>query len=516
MLSFFEWFESSEGELRQPWLILGKGPSFAKRDQFDLLRYCTVSLNHVLREVAVDVAHVIDVDVIADLGCSLLDSNCRVLVMPWHPHLHNRPCGKTLQEFADDIEALHQLNQQGRLLWYNLSTARGRPHLNSPIVDVRYFSAEAALGLLVKAGVKQVRSLGVDGGASYAGQFKDLDGKTLLANGRRSFNKQFEHIAEIIMKTGVDFAPLDVQNPIKVFVATTESQMLAVKVLEYSIRKHASMTVEVVPMHLSGIEIPAPKEPINRPRTPFSFQRFLIPQLCDFKGRAIYLDSDMLVFTDIRELWTHPFGDAEILSVSEPKGTRRKPQFSVMLLDCESLKWDIRRIVDDLDAGHLTYDELLYEMKAGGRIDACIDPAWNSLERYKEDETALVHYTDMTVQPWVSRENPLGYLWIRDLIQAIDNGFISRNYVEEHVRRGWVRPSLLYQVDRCLEDCLLLPKKAREMDRNFNPPYKAIPKHGRVAWQSMSSHLRAIVRSHYQKTAIYRLQRRIQRKFDLG
>lgn len=514
MRDFFDWFACDVRNLKWPWLIFGKGPSFAKRDQFDLSGYRTVSLNHVVREIAVDVAHVIDIDVVSHCGQTILE-NCNVLVVPWHPHVNNQPTKDTLQELVERNEFLQAMDQQGRLLWYNLSTWP-EPYGDGPVVDVRYFSAEAVLSLLVKAGAKKVRSLGVDGGASYARQFRDLTDKTLLANRRRTFNKQFEHIAQIIVKTGIDFAPLDLPSPIKVFIATTDAQMLAVKVLEYSIRKHASMTVEVIPMHLAGIDIPVPKEPKNKPRTPFSFQRFLIPQLCDFKDRAIYLDSDMQVFTDIRDLWAQPFGDAEILTVSDPGKTGRKPQFSVMLLNCQALKWDVRRIVDDLDAGRLSYEELMYEMKAGGKINACLDPVWNSLERYKEGETALLHYTDMRTQPWVSWENPLGYLWVRDLIRAIDDGFISRDYVADHVRRGWVRPSLLYQIEKRLDDSLLLSKNAREMDGGFVPPYKAIHRQGAVAWRRPLSYLRAAIRFRYQRSSIYRLHRRIQRKFDLG
>ena len=241
------------------------------------------------------------------------------------------------------------------------------------MVKVRYFSADAALNLLATAGAKTVRSLGVDGGQTYSQDFNDLKDKTLLANGRSTFNKQFEAIAAIISGTGVDFAPLDMEAPVRVYVATTEAQMLAVKVLEYSIRKHASLTVEVFPMHLSGVEIPLPKDQRNQPRTPFSFQRLIIPEIAGFRGRAIYLDSDMQVFQDIRELWTMPFNGADLLAAREPDASGRKPQFSVMLLDCERLRWDIREIVARLDSGALTYEKLMYEMAEAGGVASHID-----------------------------------------------------------------------------------------------------------------------------------------------
>ena len=62
--SFFDWFEQEVNDRCVPWLILGKGPSFAKRTQFDLGQYHTLALNHVVREHPVKVAHAIYIEVI--------------------------------------------------------------------------------------------------------------------------------------------------------------------------------------------------------------------------------------------------------------------------------------------------------------------------------------------------------------------------------------------------------------------------------------------------------------------
>jgi hypothetical protein len=262
------------------------------------------------------------------------------------------------------------------------------------------------------------------------------------------------------------------ESPIRVYVGSEDAQMLGVKVLEYSIRRRASMDVEVFPLHHARMEFPMPKDARNRPRTPFSFQRFNIPALKEYRGRAIYLDSDMQVFQDITELWTLPFDGADLLAARERGDTGRKPQFSVMLLNCDELRWDITRIVGMLDRGELTYETLMYEMAVARQVSAAIDPDWNSLERYVEGETALLHYTDMPTQPWVSRENPLGYLWVRDLIAATDEGFITRDYVEEQARQGFVRPSLTHQLDLRLEDARSLPKAVRSLDEGFVAPYQ--------------------------------------------
>jgi hypothetical protein len=263
-----------------------------------------------------------------------------------------------------------------------------------------------------------------------------------------------------------------VEMPVRVYVGSQEAQMLAVKVLEFSIRERTDAEVQVYPLHEPLVEFPLPKDPRNRPRTPFSFQRFYIPALKGFKGRAIYLDSDMQVFRDIMELWTLPFDGADLLAAREPGESGRRPQFSVMLLNCAELRWDLSDIVAALDRGELTYETLMYEMAVARKIRAAIDPSWNSLERYVPGETGLLHYTDMPTQPWVSTDNPHGLLWMRDLRQAVDQGFISRAYVEEHVRQGYVRPSLLYQLDHKLDDTEQLPHEARKLDSKFVAPYK--------------------------------------------
>ena len=71
MKSFFEWFETTKQDRKRPWLILGKGPSFAKRDQFDLKNFQLLSLNHAVREQPVAVAHMIDYDVVEACGESI-------------------------------------------------------------------------------------------------------------------------------------------------------------------------------------------------------------------------------------------------------------------------------------------------------------------------------------------------------------------------------------------------------------------------------------------------------------
>jgi hypothetical protein len=289
-------------------------------------------------------------------------------------------------------------------------------------------------------------------------------------------------------------------TPVRVYVGSQEAQMLPVKVLEYSIRKHTELPVEVFPLHHARVEFPMPRDAKNQPRTPFSFQRFYIPKLAGFRGRAIYLDSDMQVFKDIGGLWDLPLDGADLLSAWEPGDSGRRPQFSVMLLNCEALRWDLDEIVRSLDQGELTYETLMYEMRVARTIRASIEPYWNSLEHYEAGRTALLHYTEMTRQPWVSRDNPLGYLWVRDLFGALDRGVIGRELVVAHVREGHVRPSLLYQVDHRIEDPKKLPAGAVALDARFVPPYKLMAAHAGQNGGGLLRRAGGLLRRLYQRS----------------
>ena len=116
---FFSWFAAQDDAWRrQPWLGLGKGPSFAKLGQFDTRPFLRFGLNHVITEARVDVAHAIDIEVV--LACApLLQAQSGALLMPWLPNVGSRPGRKTLQEWAGEVPALAALASQGRLLWYN-------------------------------------------------------------------------------------------------------------------------------------------------------------------------------------------------------------------------------------------------------------------------------------------------------------------------------------------------------------------------------------------------------------
>jgi hypothetical protein len=285
-------------------------------------------------------------------------------------------------------------------------------------------------------------------------------------------------------------------KPIRVFIASTEAEWLPARVLEFSIRDMTSLPVELRTLYSFRRDIPLPRDIDNRPRTPFSFQRFLIPELCGYEGKAIYMDADMQVFGDLRELWGADFAGYDLLTVADG-GSARRPQFSVMLLDCGTLAWRIENIVERLDAGELDYASLMYDMRVARSIGRTLPATWNSLEHFEPGQTRLLHYTDMNTQPWISRANPLGHLWVGCLRRAIDDGFMTMDELRRETAAGHIRPSLAAQIFERMDDPLALPASMRALDRGFVAPYKRMNTGKARPWTTPAAAVRALLRRLY-------------------
>ena len=246
-----------------------------------------------------------------------------------------------------------------------------------------------------------------------------------------------------------------VSETIEIFVGADRSQLLAVAVLEHSIRRHTARPVQVQP--LIDLDLPEPRDVRQGSRTNFSFARFAIPELAGYAGKGLYLDADMLVFRDIGELWDLPFDGASVIIQEEIPGhavthqkagapAKRVKQCSVMLIDCARARWDVGRIVAGLD-GRYTYEELMYELciLPESEIRYGVPFVWNSLEHF-DQHTRLIHYTDMDTQPWVSPVNSHGGQWMEEVRLMLDTGALTRSDLKTEIELGYFRPSLLNEL----------------------------------------------------------------------
>lgn len=91
-----------------------------------------------------------------------------------------------------------------------------------------------------------------------------------------------------------------------VFIGWDAKERLAYEVLDYSIKKHQSDYVDIIPLRRDALQARGLywRDPNETASTEFAFTRFLIPHLMDYKGYALFLDCDMLVTQDINQLFS--------------------------------------------------------------------------------------------------------------------------------------------------------------------------------------------------------------------
>jgi hypothetical protein len=183
-------------------LCIGKGRTYSKVQTTNLSKYQTIGLNHVVEMLQIDFAHCIDLDVLS----TRFVQNCKYAILPYHPHIDFKVTNKTLPELVKTNTFLEELDRTDKLLWYHCSTWKGdRQYPSFPVIEAKFFSSEAIFNILAMAGIKEIKTLGIDGGYEYAKEFQHLKP---LSNGRESFNEQFPRLKKICKEFGLDWIQL--------------------------------------------------------------------------------------------------------------------------------------------------------------------------------------------------------------------------------------------------------------------------------------------------------------------
>lgn len=195
-------------------------------------------------------------------------------------------------------------------------------------------------------------------------------------------------------------------DTVRVFVGTASNQedVESQAVLEYTLRSRSSLPVEIIWMKQSH----DPASPFyvgtggwdtSRWTTPFSGFRWAIPCLCNYQGRAIYTDSDLIFRADIAELWNTPMRDGRCVVA---KGGSSAWRFCVSLWDCERAKAHVLPLIGLYSAG--AHKEMTLKFRNAPWLQAFEpDQNWNclDLENYRIDDPRVkaIHYTAISTQP---------------------------------------------------------------------------------------------------------------------
>ena len=455
MLNISQWWAQHSNE--KTWLVAGQDASLRKHGDFDLSEFSILALDGAIETLdRADVAATLDLENVKTSG-EAMDARAKFVLLPRYAKLNGQLQTKPLESFFGDFPLLKKWDEANRLLVCDLSTApkTGAPE-GETVFPAGPNSAETMIGVLAQLGQKKFRTLGLD----FRLRPAPVEGAATLPLERG--------IGEVIFRHNLDLLPLGAPSPIRIFVGTDPSQMIGAKVLQYSLQSHTAMTA--VFDFMQDVIPPIPKKKENWSRTEFSFRRFAIPAQTGYQGRGVYLDADMQVFQDFRELWEAPFEGATVLSApsSNPK---RVPQYSMMLLDCDRLKWDVAEIINGLDEDLYDYKQLVSGLclVPDEQKQPRLSSDWNSLEEFEAGRTRLIHYTDMPKQPWVSARNRNGFLWVDELIRTMKAGFVAQSEVDEAIKEGFVRPSLARQLATPRALWPLIKPAARLLDRDYKP-----------------------------------------------
>lgn len=209
-------------------------------------------------------------------------------------------------------------------------------------------------------------------------------------------------------------------------------------VLEWSLRKHARRPLDITWLQLSrDLESPLYSDgsrgwQTRNWTTPFSGFRWAVPELCGFDGRAIYMDSDIIVLGDIGELWDQPIPSSKVVLA---KGGAHGQRLCVSLWDCHAAAGHIPRL-GKLQADPSSHRGLMHDFAT--KYANLVQPfagEWNALDLEPFDlaRVKALHYTGIPTQlqlkhalPRLQREG--GRHWYTGPVRAHPRADLQRMF----------------------------------------------------------------------------------------
>jgi hypothetical protein len=190
-------------------------------------------------------------------------------------------------------------------------------------------------------------------------------------------------------------------EPIKLFVGCSPNgeDAESLMVLEYTARKHCSMPLDIIwMMHSNDTSSFWYGWNSENWATPFSGFRCGIPAYCNFEGQAIYMDSDMIVLTDLAELWNNPW--ASDTAIVQSKGRWRLCVCKFNNERCRDEK--IWPSLNQIKSKKMLYTQIFGMIQSRPGVQQDIDPNWNNFDGENNTpikDIKVLHYTDMASQP---------------------------------------------------------------------------------------------------------------------
>lgn len=260
---------------------------------------------------------------------------------------------------------------------------------------------------------------------------------------------------------------------IRIFIGSSLKNSVEEAVMRYTLQKYTRAPLEIHVIdgitgsakNLNTGEVRAlPDGLADRipEATAFSYARWAIPEWCDHKGRALYFDSDQLAISDVSELWNYDLAGKALAAVKIKevkchqyyidhylKPLINAPEIlylsSVMVIDCEKTPWKLSQLVDLMGQNAFSSVSLMNLGEDFRRYFNCevvsLPCEWNHLNRI-DRASKLVHFTDLTDQPWRFDHNDISNLWERFYLEAVDAGFVPKETLGIALERKGITPRI--------------------------------------------------------------------------
>jgi hypothetical protein len=194
-------------------------------------------------------------------------------------------------------------------------------------------------------------------------------------------------------------------NKYRVFVGFDQREAIAYHTFAQSLIQNSSVPVSLIPMSLKVLQS-VYNETHTDASNEFIYSRFLVPFLCGFDGPAVFVDGDMVIETDIKDLFNLFDSSKAIQVVQHDYKTKanlkyfgnknedypRKNWSSMILWNCSHAAHRILtpEFVANQSGSFLHRFRWIDDRDIGG-----LDASWNWLaEEYSANESArLIHYT---------------------------------------------------------------------------------------------------------------------------
>lgn len=209
------------------------------------------------------------------------------------------------------------------------------------------------------------------------------------------------------------------ENVLKIFVGWDSRYPEPADVLSHSLEMHTSIPLDIRFLKLSELELDRKFDPLAS--TEFTYSRFLVPHLCNFEGKAVYLDNDMVCLADVKELDELDMTDYALRVVKHehrPVNSvkmdgavqttyPRKNWSSLMVMNCAKLRLWSKNAVETQTGAYLHRFQDIPDEQIGE-----IPETWNTLD-WMDETTNLIHYTDGG--PWLEayRDHPHADIWFQ-------------------------------------------------------------------------------------------------------